>query len=84
MGTGTELRRHVSLGLACLYCGVAICSVCIFFVRRRGGGGQGTESKQIFPRPAALRFPINWCRHGVFVRHATLVSAAPAWDYIKV
>ena len=30
VGTGTELRRHLSLGFACLYCGFAICSVCIF------------------------------------------------------
>jgi len=30
VGTGTELGRHLSLGFACLYRGVAICSVCIF------------------------------------------------------
>jgi len=43
MGTDTELRVHLTLGFACLYCGVAICSVWIFPGRREPGAGDKVE-----------------------------------------
>jgi len=43
MGTDTELRVHLTLGFACLYCGVAICSVWIFPGRCEPGAGDKVE-----------------------------------------
>jgi len=60
-------------------CTVASLSAVSVFFPGGVSRGQGTKSKQIFPSPAALRFPINWRRYGVFGRQATLVPTAPGW-----
>ena len=54
MGTDTELRRHLSLVFACLYCGVAICSVCVFFRGREPGAGDKVEADISQPGGAEL------------------------------
>jgi len=54
MGTDMELRRHLSLGFACLYYGVAICSVCILSRRREPGAGDEVEADISKPGGAEL------------------------------